>query len=232
MENTDPQSAGSPHGPKRKPLNNKKRLISIGVGLIVFLVAGIWAADATVSHMAAYCHDDVADISEGRTALVLGTAKYAIGGGHNQYYTHRINAAAELYHSGRLGFIIVSGDNATKAYDEPSAMKADLVELGVPEDRIYCDYAGFRTLDSVERVKAVFSQNKIVVVSQSFHNERALYIARSKGIDAVGYNAQDVSRSYGLRTQMREKLARVKVLLDLHVLRTKPRFYGDPVDIG
>lgn len=224
MDNTTPS--------KQKPLKNRKRLAAAGFGLILFLVLGIWAADTAVSHMAAYCHDDAADISEGRTALVLGTAKYAIGGGHNQYYTHRIHAAAELYHSGRLEFIIVSGDNATKAYDEPSAMKADLVALGVPEDRIYCDYAGFRTLDSVERVKAVFSQNKIVVVSQPFHNERALYIAHSKGIDAVGYNAKDVSRSYGLRTQIREKLARVKVILDLYVLRTKPRFYGDPVEIG
>jgi SanA protein len=127
--------------------------------------------------------------------------------------------------------VIVSGDNSTQYYDEASAMKKALVENGVPDSVITLDYAGFRTLDSVVRCKWVFGQSDIILVSQEFQNERALFIAEHFGINAVGFNAQDVPEGYGLKTSIREYFARVKAVLDIYVLKTQPKFPGPPEPI-
>lgn len=91
-----------------------------------------------------------------RAGLVLGCAERLGGGYLNPYFTTRIQAAADLYRAGKVDYLIVSGDNHRKSYDEPTDMKCALLRAGVPENRIFCDYAGFRTLDSVVRAKAVF----------------------------------------------------------------------------
>lgn len=127
--------------------------------------------------------------------------------------------------------LLVSGDNGSRQYDEPTAMKAALVAAGVPAERIVCDYAGFRTLDSVVRAREVFGQSRFLVVSQRFHNERAIFLARRLGIEAVGLNAQDVPRSRALTTWLREYLARVQAVLDVTLLGTRPRFAGPPEPI-
>ena len=106
-----------------------------------------------------------------------------------------------------------------------------LMQKGVPGEIIFLDYAGFRTYDSVIRAKEVFGQNNFIVVSQKFHNERAIFIAGKKGIDAVGYNAYDVRHGYGVVTHAREWGARCKVFLDL-ISGKQPHFLGDPIDIG
>jgi SanA protein len=127
--------------------------------------------------------------------------------------------------------IVVSGDNSTEYYDESTAMKEALVLIGVPDSVITLDYAGFRTLDSVVRCKWVFGQSEIIVVSQEFQNERALFIANHYGINAVGFNAKDVPNRYGFKTMLREYLARVKAVLDIYVLNTQPKFPGPPEPI-
>ena len=124
----------------------------------------------------------------------------------------------------------MSGDNRKKDYNEPEEMKQALVAKGIPVEIIFPDYAGFRTFDSVVRAKEVFGQTEFIVVSQRFHNERAIFIAGKKGIDAVGYNASDVSAYYGFLTKIREYGARCKVFLDM-MFRKKPHFLGDPIDI-
>ena len=191
----------------------------------------IVVSDKLISSEAQSCYTSVNDIPERDVALVLGTAKYRKNGGRNLYYRYRMEAAVKLFKSGKVKAIICSGDNSTRYYDEPSTMKADLVAMGIPASLIYLDFAGFRTLDSVVRSKEVFSQTSITVVSQPFHNERALYIAKHNDINAIGFNAQDVTRSYGLKTKLREKFARVKTILDLYLLNTKPKFYGEKVNV-
>ncbi len=166
-----------------------------------------------------------------RVGLLLGTAKYLVDGRVNLYYRYRIDAAVQLFDSGKIDYIIVSGDNSTPGYDEPTTMKRDLVERGIPSERIYLDYAGFRTLDSMVRSREIFGQQEITVISQRFHVERAIYIAHRKGIEAVGFCAGDVSGYSGLRNSLRERLARVKMILDL-LFGKQPRFLGDPVTIG
>ena len=164
------------------------------------------------------------------TGLLLGTSKHVVGGGRNLYFEYRIQAAVDLFQSGKVKNLIVSGDNGTKEYNEPQQMKNVLVERGIPEDKIYLDYAGFRTFDSVVRAKEIFGQEKIIVISQKFQNERAIFIAQKKGIEAFGYNAKDVNSYAGFKTNIREYFARVKVFIDL-LLNAKPKFLGEKVII-
>lgn len=173
-------------------------------------------------------YDSVQDIPKNKVGLVLGTSNRLVNGNKNLYYTYRIDAAVALFTSGKIEYILVSGDNSTRYYDEPTTMQNDLIARGIPADRIFMDYAGFRTLDSIVRSKEVFGQTSITVISQPFHNARAVFIAGNKGIEAIGFNARDVSRKYGLKVRAREQLARVKVMWDL-LVGVEPKFLGDPV---
>lgn len=186
----------------------------------------------TVSDARHYTYDDVDAVPYNRVALVLGTSKYLIGGSSNHYFKYRIKAAAELYNNGKVDYILVSGDNATVQYNEPRQMRRALIQAGIPAKVIYSDYAGFRTLDSIVRAKEVFGQAHFTVVSQAFHNERAIFIARHFGIEAVGFNAKDPSAYQGIKTRVREVFARLMGLLDLYVLDKGPKFLGEPIVIG
>ncbi len=176
-------------------------------------------------------YDNITETPSKKVGLLLGTAKYVKGGWINLYYKHRITAAVELYKVGKIKYILVSGDNGRESYDEPTLMKEDLMAAGIPESAIYLDYAGFRTLDSVVRCKKIFGELDILVISQQFHNERAVYIARAKGMQAIGYNAQDVNAKYGFKTHIREYLARTKMFLDLW-FHKEPKFLGEEIQIG
>ena len=134
-----------------------------------------------------------------------------------------MEATAELYFAGKIAYVIVSGDNSRVGYDEPSQMADYLVELGIPRDKITLDYAGFRTLDSVIRAKKVFNCKELIIVSQKFHNQRAVYAAKQYGIAAVGYNARDVQSKWNI-THLREIASKFLMILDLHVFNTKPKF--------
>lgn len=206
-------------------------MMQIGVELFTVLLLVVLFADMRISAQSRFCYSDLEQIPEKKLAVVLGTSKYRVSGGINNYYRNRIVAAAELFHSNKVEFLLISGDNSLKEYDEPTTMKRDLVKEGVPANRIFLDYAGFRTFDSMVRCKAVFGETDVIVVSQRFHNERALYIASHKGINAIGYNAADVDHFYGFKTMTRERLARIRTLLDVNLLNTKPRFFGEPIEI-
>ena len=130
----------------------------------------------------------------------------------------------------KIKYIIVSGDNMKRGYNEPVLMRTDLMKEGIDSSVIFLDYAGFRTFDSVVRSKEVFGQKAITIISQKFHNERAVFLASREGITAVGFNAKDVNPKYGQKTNIREKLARVKVFIDIF-LRTDPKFLGKKVVI-
>ncbi len=204
------------------------RYLFIATALLLVL---IFSVDATVSiSVKRQMFDDVQSIEHKKVGLLLGTSKYVKRGWVNLYYKYRINAAVKLYKAGKIDYILVSGDNGTKQYDEPNTMKKDLIAAGVPSERIFLDYAGFRTLDSVVRCKAVFGESDIIIISQQFHNERALFIANRKKLNAIAYNAKDVPMEYSIRVAIREKLARVKMCFDL-VFNVPPKFYGPQVKI-
>ncbi|WP_119393694.1 SanA/YdcF family protein [Salinibius halmophilus] len=165
-------------------------------------------------------------------ALVLGTSKFLVGGGINQYYQNRINRAAELYQSGRVKILLVSGDNGTLAYNEPVQMQRDLMRLGVPESAIVLDYAGFRTLDSVQRAHKVFGLDHMLVVSQPFHLPRALFLAEQVGMQAQGVAAAEPHWWWNARVRLREVLARNVAILDT-LMGRQAKFVGpaEPIEL-
>lgn len=173
---------------------------------------------------------DAESIPYHRVGLLLGTGKYLGNGVENPYFKYRINATVRLYTAKKISYVLISGDNSRKDYDEPTMMKADLVAAGIDSTKIYLDYAGFRTFDSMVRLKEVFGQDSVTIISQEFHNERALYIAKREGIEAVAFNARDVSKRMGFRTQLREKFARVKVFVD-YLFGKEPKFLGPKISI-
>ena len=174
------------------------------------------------------CYSDIDLIPVRDVALVPGTAKYFKNGMLNTYFTNRIDAASELYKRGKIKHILVSGDNSRKEYDEPTEMKNALVEMGVPANAVTLDYAGFRTLDSIVRAKAIFGCTEITIVSQQFHAERAIYIAEKHDIDAIGFAAVDPQqRRLKWRTHTREFLARTAAWLDVNIINREPKFYGE-----
>ena len=176
-------------------------------------------------------YDTVSQVPSKKVGLLLGTSKLIRGKWINLFYKYRIEAAVELYQEGKIKYILISGDNGREGYDEPTAMKEDLMKAGIPETAIILDYAGFRTLDSVVRCKKVFGEEDILIISQKFHNERAIYLAEAKGMKAVAYNARDTKGRYGLKTHLREYLARVKMFLDIWFGK-EPKFLGDRIKIG
>lgn len=209
----------------------KKKLRSIVLVLIILPLAAILICDYLIETGSnGKTYSDITKIPKNRVGLVLGTSSKLIKGGHNPYYTNRIKATIALFRAGKIDFVLVSGDNATQYYNEPNTFKKDLIAGGIPEDKIFLDYAGFRTLDSMMRAKAVFGLDSVTVISQKFQNERAVYIAEKKGLSAIGFNATDITGTQGFKVQLREYFARVKVFIDL-LLNIQPKFYGDTIEI-
>lgn len=207
-------------------------LRAFGFATIAVIVLAVLSDRWVMRSSRDYLFGDVALCPAADVALVLGCAPEVAGGRPNLYFTSRMRAAAELYGAGKCRYLLVSGDNGRAEYDEPSSMRTALIELGVPESAIVRDYAGFDTLDSILRARDVFGQARIIVVSQAFHNERAITIARRHGMEAYGLNAQAVGGPHAWKTNLREKIARVKTLADLHLLRSHPKFLGPTVPIG
>lgn len=208
-----------------------KRLIQL-IGLIVFvLLLLILFSNYTITNSAKdKTFSNVATIQKNRVGLLLGTAKYYKEGGINLYFKYRIDAAVELYNHDKIDFILVSGDNSSENYNEPKTFKKELIKRGIPEEVIFLDYAGFRTLDSVVRAEAIFGQENFTVISQQFHNERAIYLAEKNGITAIGYNARAVDGKNGFKVNFREYFARTKAFMDV-IFDVEPKFYGKSIEI-
>lgn len=175
-------------------------------------------------------YSEIDDIPNNRVGLVLGTAKTLKNGRTNLYFTYRIDATVKLFKAGKIEYVLVSGDNGSKGYDEPSDFKQALINKGIPENKIFLDYAGFRTLDSVVRAKKVFGVTDITFISQQFHNERAIYLAEHFGMNPIAFSAQNVSRKYSVKVRIREYFARTKMFLDI-IIGTEPKFLGDRITI-
>ena len=164
---------------------------------------------------------DIADnIPHRKVGLVLGTSPISTWNGRrNYYFDYRIKAAADLFKARKVDWLVVSGGdyrNTGKGYDEPVAMRDSLMKQGVDSLHIILDYDGTRTLNSIAKMRDVYRQDSIIIISQKYHNERALYQAKHLGIDAIGYNAKTPGRRTSWwRNRGREVLARVKLFIDI-----------------
>ncbi|MBN6076173.1 YdcF family protein [Aggregatibacter actinomycetemcomitans] len=157
--------------------------------------------------------------------LVLGTSKYFSNNTLNLFYYNRLLAAQRLFEARKVDYLLLSGDNRTLQYNEPRTMLQDLKKMGVPQEFIYLDFAGFRTLDSVIRADQVFNAHSLTIISQKFHCERALFIAKFHNIDAICF-AADYPQVYSF-VRVREFFARLQAVWDLLVER-EPHFLGAP----
>lgn len=204
--------------------------ISLIAGLAVAASIGLaeWYVASSIKNR---IFDHAGEIPTQAPVLVLGCSPTYMGG-PNGYFYYRMDAALDLWKAGKASSFIVSGDNSSHAYNEPEWMKRELVRRGVPEDKIVCDFAGLRTLDSVVRVKSIFRAPSIIIVSQAFHNERALAIARHYDLEAHALNALDVpNRNSRMKSWFRERAARVCMMLDLWVWNREPKFMGESVNL-
>ena len=217
---------------KRGKLGKPLAWGATGVGAFLLLVVAFaaWNDHRVTVQTRDRIFTDANGVPHRPVALVLGTSKYGHGR-VNLFYLHRVEAAAELFFSGIVRAILVSGDNAQRAYNEPRVFKQDLIRLGVPAEFITLDYAGFRTLDSVVRAKAVFGQDSLMVVSQRFHCERAIYLGDALGVNLIGFAVKDVKGPGAAKVRMREVLARAKAFLDVNILGAGPKFLGKPVEV-
>ena len=193
---------------------------------VILLVSGVvvcnvWIVTSTRNRV----HDDVATIEPREVGVVLGTSKKTGPDTPNRHCENRMAAAAALDREGKVGRLLVSGYRDSEYYDETRDMIAKLKELGVPADALLADDRGVRTLDSVVRVKEVFGFDRVVIVSDDFHVNRALFIADRCGLEAIALRSETVGYGDSRKVRMREYFARVKAVLDLY-------FYSPGTEAG
>lgn len=198
-----------------------KKIVLIG-GVCLLAVIGIIATChiLVVTNAKGRTYDNVSDIPQKEIGLLLGTSPITPQGGHNFYFDNRIKAAAELYHAGKIKKILASGGDYSltekHGCDEPTAMRDSLVTYGVPDTCIIEHWQGWRTINSLEAVRDLYNFDDITIISQKYHNERALYLADKYDIRSVAYNAEPSPiRKNQIKNYVRECFARVKLFIDL-----------------
>ena len=200
--------------------------LKLSLASTVLLIIALFVIDRWVSYQTQdQLYFSADEVSSYDVAVVLGTSKY-LGRVLNEYYIHRIDSAIELYQQKKVANFLLSGDNAHRSYNEPWTMKRDLLKANIPEENIYLDYAGFRTLDSVVRAKEIFDTDNFLIISQKFHCERALFIANFHNIQAKCFAVPGPTAHSGFKVRFREVFARAKAVLDLYITREKPKFLG------
>jgi len=175
-----------------------------------------------------HVYSSIDDLPPTAVGVVLGTSKNIAPNRPNLHFQTRMEATSRLFKAGRIRHIIVSGAQNSRYYDEPSDMMSALVSLGVPANAITPDRSGFRTLDSVVRVAEVFGETRYTLITDDFHINRAVFLARHHGHDAIGFAAAQVDPSLSFRSRFREVFARVKAVLDVYLFGTQPRERSRP----
>lgn len=218
---------------RRRPL--KRRLIrlcwwTLGLVLLVVLLSNRWVVNGSEDHV----YTSWALLPNNDVGIVLGTSPYTRDGEPNPQFHGRIQAAVQLYQIGKIKHLIVSGSNPDSTYNEPRQMWRELTRAGIPASAITMDFAGLRTLDSMARAAEVFGLSRCTVITQDYHAYRAVYIGKRFGMKVVAYAAPGGEGGLSWLPHPREVLARVKAVLDLYVLRTRPKFLGapEPIKIG
>lgn len=182
--------------------------------LQLFAITLLLVVDSVTSYIVRdKIYTEIKTIPHRDYAVLLGTAKFYSKDVINEYYKYRLEAAKQLVKNEKVNKVLVSGDNKTPYYNEPKTMTKDLLKMGIAESKIKQDYAGYTTFDSIIRATEVYKLPPFTIVSQKFHCERALFIAKFKNIDAICYAAKYPEGAYQVR--IREILARTAMLLNL-----------------
>lgn len=211
----------------------RKRIKRLIILLLTALLLGFVFVFGLSSHIKSstskYIFAKAEDVPTSYTVIVLGASVRA-NGNLSTILKDRVESALQLYMTGKVKRFLLSGDNGTKEYNEPEAMKEYLIDRGVPEDHIFLDYAGFDTYDSMYRASAVFEVKDAIVVTQNFHLPRALYIARKLGLNYIGYVGDKHIYAHEDANKKREILANVKAYLEL-TFQKEPTYLGNKIPI-
>ncbi|HLQ86517.1 MAG TPA: ElyC/SanA/YdcF family protein [Salinisphaeraceae bacterium] len=205
----------------------KSALTVIGLLLLFALAINAWLISTTRARI----YDRMDLLDEAEVALVLGTSAYTRSGAPNRLFRHRMLAAAELYASGKVQQLLISGANPGY-YNEPQQMYKALRSYGVPHAAITLDFAGYSTFDSIVRSRRIFGLERYILVSQRYHDYRALFIARHNGVEAIAYVRPQEDLRQPFVTELREYLARIKAVLDLFILHPQPRYLGPELPLN
>lgn len=215
-----------------KPATKRKLKRWLGWSFFAFALIVLLTNRWVVNSTNGYLYTKWALLPENDVGLVMGTSPYRSDGKSSSEFYGRMRAAAELYQLGKVKHLIVSGANPDSTYNEPRQMLKELVRLGVKEDDITMDFAGFRTLDSITRANVVFGLKRFTIITTRYHAWRSLFIARKLDLNAVGYAAPiDVTGDFGKRNPWREILARTLAVFDVFLLGTEPTVQSEPQPI-
>ena len=200
----------------------KIKMIMIGIGVLTILciVIMLICNQIVVNNAEGKAFSEIDSIKYNKVGLLLGTTPQArITKVKNYFFIYRLDAAEQLYRTGKIEQILISGDeNSLDGINEPECMRDSLVARGVPASAIFLDGKGFRTIESIVRTREVFGMGNFTIISQKFHNERAIYQAEHLGLDiehVQAYNAKMPKSRRAYLTTIREYFARVKMFLDL-----------------
>ncbi len=199
----------------------------VGAGALILVGANLWIVWQGGRHSVSA----VEAAPKAQVAIVLGARVWSPGA-PSPMLEDRLKTGIELYKSGRVHKLLLSGDHGQKTYDEVNTMREYVLARGVPSQDVFMDHAGFSTYDSMYRARDVFQVRDALVVTQGFHLARAVYTARALGLDATGVPADLRTYTNETRFALRDWVARVKALLQLHVLHSGPRFLGPVIPIG
>jgi SanA protein len=223
-----PQPDGKDTEPAKRPRRRwlRRALLTI-LGLGAFAAVAAYATYRSVHGYERYVYSDVAAVPDAPVAIVFGAG--IINNKHlSDVLYDRVETAVELYKAGKVKKLLMTGDNSVVSHNEPDAMKRKAVEMGVPADAIACDYAGFRTYDSLYRARHIFGVRRAILVTQRYHLPRALFTAEGLGIAASGMAAEKRPYIYQDWFNTREVLAVERAWWDVRIAHAQPKYMGKP----
>ncbi|MFJ3902395.1 vancomycin high temperature exclusion protein [Streptomyces sp. NPDC090025] len=206
----------------RTTRGRRRAVQAVMLGAVLALAPATWMHAVAADRLRAPAEVPAQDV-----AMVFGAGLWK--GRPTPYLAHRLDAAAELYRTGKVKVLLVTGDNSRTEYDEPSAMRAYLTARGVPGDKVVSDYAGFDTWDSCVRAKKIFGVDRAVLVTQDFHIKRAVALCGAAGVESYGVGVPEPHDATWYYGTTRELAAAGKAALDA-ALRPDPHFLGDRED--
>lgn len=209
----------------------KRLLMSLAalllLAILLFIAGNFWVVATT----ARYIENELEECRPNNVAIVFGTSHWTRSGLRNPHFHARMRTSARLIEEQRVSHLLLSGDNRTQAYNEPRAMWRELYRRGVPAAQMTMDFAGFSTYDTLARSRDVFQLNEALLVTQSWHLPRAIFIARALDMDVAGCVAEEERVAGEWRLIVREWVARVATLGDLYIWGREPYFLGPPEPI-
>ncbi len=211
----------------------RKHIKKVFIFCLILLVLGVISSFLINYRIQTFTREYILsldEVPESQAALVLGALVYE-NGNVSPILADRLDVGIELYNKKTVDKLLLSGDHGQKEYDEVNAMKNYVLLYDIDDKDIFLDHAGFNTYQSMYRAKEVFEADKLIIVTQSFHLPRAVYIARKLGIDAYGVASDKHYYPKINQYKQREFLARCKDFILVNFLKPKPKYLGEVIDL-